>query len=46
MLITHTHFRCTSYILGTSTELLKVTVNFIVSVCPNGTTQLPLDGFS
>jgi len=31
--------------LGAFAELRKATVSFVMSVCPHGTTRLPLDGF-
>jgi hypothetical protein len=33
-------------LLGAFAELQKVTVSFVMSVCPHGTNWLPLDGFS
>ena len=32
--------------LGAFAKLRTATINFIMSVCPQGTTRLPLDGFS
>jgi len=32
--------------LGAFTKLQNATISFITSVCPQGTTQLPLDVFS
>jgi hypothetical protein len=31
--------------LGGFAKLRKVTTSFVMSVCPHGTTRLPLDGF-
>jgi hypothetical protein len=33
------------YFLGAFTKLRKATITFVKSVCPHGTTVLPLDGF-
>jgi hypothetical protein len=30
---------------GAFAKLLKATISFFMSVCPHGTTRLPLDGF-
>jgi hypothetical protein len=41
-----THIYCT--FIGTFAKLLKATISFMSirpSVCPHGTTRLPLDGF-
>ena len=35
-----------SYFLGAFAKLRNATVSFVMSVCPHGTTRLPLDGFS
>ena len=32
-------------ILGDVAKSRKVTVNFVMSVCPHGSTPLPIDGF-
>jgi len=37
---TYMHF------LGAFAKLRKGTASFVLSVCPHGTTRLPLDGFS
>ena len=34
------------YVLGAFAKLQKPTVIFVMSVCPHGTSRLPLDGFS
>jgi hypothetical protein len=34
------------YFLGIFAKFLKAAVSFVMSVCPRGTTWLPLDGFS
>ena len=31
--------------LGAFAKLRKATIGFVMSVCPHGTTRLPLDGF-
>ena len=33
-------------LLGAFAKFRKATISFVVSVCPRGTTRLPLDGFS
>jgi len=33
-------------LLGAFTKLRKVTISFVMSICPRGTNRLPLDGFS
>jgi hypothetical protein len=32
--------------LGAFAKLQKATISYVMSVCPHGTTRLPLDGFS
>jgi len=39
-------FEAGTAFLGTFQKLRKTTINFIMSVCPHGTSQLPMDGFS
>jgi len=44
----HTNTPCGQNVeyLGALAKLRKVTLSFVMSVCPHGTTPLPLDGFS
>jgi hypothetical protein len=44
--VTVTCVYCAVPLLGAFTKLWKATVGFVMSVCPHGTTRLPLDGVS
>jgi len=35
-----------SFLLDAFAKLQKATISFVASLCPHGTTRLPLDGFS